>query len=215
VTETALEDDQYDQLVRAAEWLAFSARYVQEKQAAATLNNGFTTETTPDGKALFADDHILKGGGTAKNELATSAHLSASSLMQCLTDMQTETKLESGQLVAPITDLTLVIPPAYEYLADRILNSAGLPGSADNDRNPIKTRRSISMVVNPHLSDTDAFFLFASNKRSHGLTSYVRKGITPIPPATDPYTGNRIYKIRFRQSWGAWMWQGAFASPGA
>lgn len=215
VTETALEDDQYDQLVRAAEWLAFSARYVQEKQAAAPLNNGFTTETTPDGKALFADDHVLKGGGSARNELATPADLSASSLMQAMIDSQTETKLESGQIVAPITGWNLVIPPGYEFLADRILMSAGMPGTADNDRNPLKARRSISIVVNPHLTDTTAWFLLAENKRSHGLTSYVRVPVTNIPPATDPYTGNRIYKIRFRQSWGAWMWQGAFGSPGA
>ena len=214
-TETALEDDQYDQLVRAAEWLGFSARYVQEKQAAAPLNNGFTTELTPDSKAFFADDHILKGGGTARNELATAADLSASSLMQAMIDAQTETKLESGQLVAPITNWDLVIPPALEFTADRILNSTGMPGTADNDRNPIKARRSIEIIVNPHLTDTDAFFLLAANKRSHGLTSYVRKAITQVPPATDPYTGNRIYKVRFRQSWGAWMWQGAFGSPGA
>ena len=215
VTETALEDDQHDQLVRASEWLAFSARYVQEKQAASPLNNGFNSETTPDGVAYFHTAHVLKGGGTAKNKLSTAADLSSASLMQARTDMQTETKLESGQLVAPMTDLQLVIPPAYEFTADRILNSVGMPGTSDNDRNPIKARRSISMIVNPHLTDTDAWFLLASNKRSHGLTSYVRKAITQVPPATDPYTGNRIYKIRFRQSWGVWMWQGSFASEGA
>lgn len=215
VTETALEDDQHDQLVRAAEWLAFSARYVQEKQAAAPLNNGFSTETTPDGVSLFNSAHVLKGGGTARNILATAADLSATSLMQCLTDVQTETKLESGQLVAPTMDYMLVIPPAQEFLADRILNSTGMPGVADNDRNPIKARRSIQIVINPHLTDLDAFMLLASNKRSHGLTSYKRVPITQVPPATDPYTGNRIYKIRFRQSWGAWMWQGTFATPGA
>jgi hypothetical protein len=215
VTETALEDDQYDQLNRAATWLAYSARYVQETRAAAPLNNGFSTEETGDGQPLFDTAHVLAGGGTARNELNPGADLSVASLIDAMVDSQLQTKLESGQLVAPITGWTLIVPPALEFLAYRIVNSAGLPGSADNDTNPLKALRSIKIVVNPHLSDTDAWFLLASNKSMHGLTTYTRKPITQVPPATDPYTGNRIYKVRFRQSWGAWMWQGAFASEGA
>lgn len=215
VTETALEDDQHDQLVRAAEWLAFSTRYVEEKKAAAPLNNGFSTEDTPDGVDFFSTAHVLKGGGTARNRLATDADLSAKALMDTLADMQTETKLESGQFVAPIQDLILVVPPALEFLADRLLNTTGMPGTADNDRNPIKARRNWKLVVNPHISDADSYFIGAANKRMHGLTSYTRVPITQVPRAIDPFTGNLIYKIRFRRSWGAWMWQGWFGSPGA
>lgn len=215
VTETAQEDDQHDQLNRAGTWLAFSARYVQEKRAAVPLNTGFSTELTPDGVSLFNSAHVLAGGGTARNILATASDLSFDSLEQALTDMQMETKIESGQLVAPISGLTLLVPPALEFKAHRIVMSTQLPGSADNDTNPIKALRQIKVVVNPHLSDTDAWFLIAANKSMHGLTSYVRVPIRQVPPMTDPYTGSRIYKVRFRQSWGAWMWQGTFATPGA
>lgn len=215
VTETAQEDDQHDQLNRAATWLAFSARYVQEKRAAVPLNTGFTTELTPDGLPLFDEAHVLAGGGTARNELSTPSDLDFDSLSQALVDMQLETKIESGQIVAPMKGLTLVVHPANEFNAYRLLNSSGLPGSMDNDQNPIKALRQIKVVVNPHLSDEDAWFLFASQKSMHGLTSYVRVPIRQVPPMTDPFTGSRIYKVRFRQSWGAWMWQGTFASPGA
>ena len=67
VTETALEDDQYDILVRNAEWLAFSARVVEEKYAARVFNNGFTTETTSDGLSVFNTAHTLVRGGTFRN----------------------------------------------------------------------------------------------------------------------------------------------------
>ena len=64
VTQTALEDDQYDQLAQHARWLMFSARVVEEKKAHAVFNNGFTTELSPDGAAIFASSHTLKAGGT-------------------------------------------------------------------------------------------------------------------------------------------------------
>jgi len=216
VTETALEDDEYDVLIRSAEMLAFSARYVQEKRAAdAFFNNAFSSETTPDGVSLYNATHVLRGGGTARNMLATDADLSTDSLQDAMRDLQTETKIESGQLVSPINAFTLVVPPANEMLAERILHSSGLPGVADNDINPIKTRRRISLTVNPHITDTDSWYLIAASKRMHGLTSYVRVPVKMAPKMQDPFTGNFIYKIRFRQSWGAWMWQGTFGSQGA
>lgn len=216
VTETALEDDEYDMLVRSAEMLAFSARYVQEKTAADTFfNNAFSTETTPDGVSLYNTSHVLKGGGTARNMLSVDADLSIDSLSDAMTDLQTQTKIESGQLVSPITSFYLVVPPANEMNATRIVESSGLPGSAENDVNPVKRRRTITIVVNPHITDTDSWFLIAQSKKMHGLTSYVRVPVKMAPRMQDPFTGNYISKIRFRQSWGAWMWQGAFGSQGA
>lgn len=215
-TETALEDDEYDVLIRSSEMLAFSARYVQEKRAAdAFFNNAFSTEKTPDNVSLYNTAHVLKGGGTSRNMLATDADLSVDSLADAMTDLQTQTKIESGQLVSPITSFYLVVPPANEMNAERIVASSGLPGTADNDVNPVKRRRSITIVVNPHISDTDSWYLIAESKRMHGLTSYVRVPVKMAPKMQDPFTGNWIYKIRFRQSWGAWMWQGTFGSQGA
>src|SRR3990167_10997892 len=90
VTQTALEDDVENILNKAGEWLAFSARYVEEGRAANPLNNGFTTETTPDGVSLFNATHLLKGGGTARNRPSTDADLSATSLTQAMIDTPTD-----------------------------------------------------------------------------------------------------------------------------
>ena len=214
VTQTALEDDQYDQLSQHARWLMFSARVVEEKKAHAVFNNGFTTELSPDGAALFASSHALKGGGTGRNILSTAADLSATSLQQALIDLQTQTKVEAGQLVAPAQDLILFVPPTLEFTADRILNSTLLPGSADNDRNPIKARRNWSIVVSPYLTDEDAWFLLPASKKQHGITSYTRVPMSMEVPMVDPRTRNRMYPIRFRRSWGAAFWQGVFGTPG-
>lgn len=224
VTQTALEDDTNNILNRAGEWLAFSARYVEEGRAANPFNNGFATSgsastdpsgNTADGISLFNVAHVLKGGGTAKNRPSVDADLSATSLTQALIDLQTDQKDEAGHLASPVTDWILYVPPALEFLADRLVNSTGLPGSADNDRNPIKSRRSWTIVVNPRLTDNDAWFLVAGTKSQHGLKFYRRVPIQMEPMAIDSRTGNRIFKVRHRFSVGAWTYVGTYGSPGA
>ena len=215
VTQTALEDDAENLLQRAGEWLAFSARYVEEGRAANPFNNGFTTETTPDGVSLFNTAHPLKGGGTAKNRPSTDADLSATSLTQAMIDLQTDQKDEAGHLSAPITSWTLYVPPALEFLAERLVKSKQMPGVADNDVNPVNSRRTWDIVVNPRLSDADAWFLIAGNKAQHGLTFYRRVPISMDPMAIDHRTGNRIFKIRHRFSVGAWTWVGTYGTAGA
>ncbi len=215
VTQTALEDDAENLLQRAGEWLAFSARYVEEKRAANPFNNGFTTETTPDGVSLFNTAHVLKGGGTARNRPATDADLSVTSLTNAMIDVQNEQKDEAGHLAAPINSWVLYLPPALEFLAHRIVKSAGLQGTADNDTNALKDLRTWKIVVNPHLTDADAWFLVASSKAQHGMTFYRRVPISMEPMATDARTGNRIFKTRHRFSVGAWTWVGLYGTVGA
>lgn len=215
VTQTALEDDAENLLSRAGDWLAFSARYVEEGRAANPFNNGFSSETTPDGVSLFNTAHLLRGGGTAKNRPATDADLSATSLSQAMIDLQTDQKDEAGHISAPVNSWILYVPPALEFLADRLVNSVGLPGSAENDRNPIKARRTWSIVVNPRLTDADAWFLVAASKSNHGLTFYRRTPISAEPMMIDAKTNNRIFKVRHRFSVGAWTWVGVYGTAGA
>lgn len=217
VTQTALEDDVENILQKAGDWLAFSARYVEEGRAAGPFNNGFSggTEQSPDGVALFATNHVLAGGGGAKNTLSTAADLSAASLVQALIDLQTDTKDEAGHLAMPIQNYILLVPPALEFLAERLVRSVSLPGSADNDLNPIKSRRTWSIVVNPRLTDTDAWFVIAGDKGMHALTFYKRVPPTLDPMMIDPQTKDRIFSIRHRFSVGAWAWQNLYGSPGA
>lgn len=214
VTQTALEDDQYDQLTQNSKWFMFASRVVEEQRGALLYNNGFSSEQSPDGVSIFNSAHVLKGGGTARNILSATADLSATSLEQALIDLQTETKVEAGQIVAPATSLTLVVPPALEFAAHRLINSQLRPGVSDNDVNALK-KRNWSVVVNPYLTDADAWFIQNSNKKSHGMCSYTRVPLSMEPPMTDPRTRNRMYPVRWRRSFGCAFWQGVFGSAGA
>lgn len=215
VTETAQEDDKHNVLRRNTKWLAYSARYVEEKRAANPFNNGFSTETSADGVAWFSASHVLGNGDAMRNILNPGQDLSWNSLTQAMIDLQTETKSDGGRYVTPITKWDVVVPPALEFTAARIINSTLLPGVADNDKNVLKDRRTFNIIVNPHLTDADAWFLLAADKSRHGLTSYTRVPITMVKPMEDARTGNVIYKIRFRRSWFVRDPQNAFASAGA
>ncbi len=214
VTKTALEDDRYDVLSDNAKWFMFSARVVQEKRAALLFNNGFSSETSPDGVSIFNSTHALKGGGNARNILSTAADLSWTSLQQALVDWQRETKFEAGQTMLPVEDLVLLVPPELEFTAAKIVNSTLQPGVADNDLNTIRTLRNITVIKNVYLSDPDAWFLLAGNK-SHGFTSYTRVPLSMEEVMTDSRTRNRLYPIRWRQSWGCKWWQNSFGTAGA
>jgi hypothetical protein len=214
-TETALEDDQYDVLAQKAKFLVFAMRQVEEKNAANVFNNGFSTQKTADGIALFSTAHTLKRGGTAKNRAATDADLSVTSLAQAFIDLATDTKIESGQLVMPPTEYILQVAPQGEFIAHRVINSSGLPGSSDNDVNPVKERRKISIVVNPFLTDPDAWHLIPASDDRHELVYLERKAISLQPPDTDPKTGNRLYKLRARKTWDSVDWRNVYGNPGA
>ena len=214
VTMTAQEDDRYDVLADYAKWLMFSARVVEEKRAALPFINGFTSETSPDGVSIFNGSHPLKGGGTARNQLATASNLSWTSLQTALTDWQRETKFESGQFMTAIEDLILYVPPELEFTADRIVSSTSLPGSAGNDGNAIKRLRNFKVIVNPYLTDTNAWFLVSANK-THGFISYTRMPMQMLPGMTNVETRNQHYAIRFRRSWGCKWWQNSFGTAGA
>jgi hypothetical protein len=215
VTETAEEDDQYDELKKRTKYLMFSMKQVEDKQAAAVLNNGFTTQTTADEVALFSTAHLLKRGGTAKNAPSTDADLTITSLGQAFIDLATDTKLESGQIGAPPTEYLLVVPAQSEFIAHRIIKTTGLPGSADNDINPVKATRTITVVVNPFLTDSDSWYLIPVDKDRHGLVYLQRVGITMAPIMTEARTGNKLVKLRARKAWDSWDWRNTYACKGA
>ncbi len=214
-SQTALEDDLHKQLKKHAMWFMFSANYVREKRAANLLNNGFSTETTADGLSAFNTAHVLAGGGTFRNRPTTDVAFSWNALRDAIIDFSTQTKHDSGQLAMAVQDLYLIVPPALEMLADRVINSTNLPGSADNDRNSIKARRNIEIVVNPLLTDSRAWFLLAKNKELHGCKSYDRVPVTIEETMLDVRTRSRMTPVRFRSSWFWLQPQNAWGTAGA
>lgn len=217
VTQTAVEDDLTKTLAKKAMFFMFSAGYVQEKRAANLFNNGFTSETASDGLSAFNTAHLLAGasGGTFRNRPTSEVDLAWNTLRDAVTDLSTETKHDSGQLAMAVEDLVLLVHPSNEMIADMILNSNGRQGTADNDRNALKYRRNIDIIVNPLFTDPDAWFLLPKNKSLHGFKAYERVPITIGTARVDPRTDNILTPVRFRMSWFVEAAQNSWGTSGA
>ena len=185
----------------------------KQTKAASVLNNGFNTNFLGgDGKPLFATDHPLVSGGTNSNRPAVAADLNETSLEDAVIQIAGWTD-ERGLLIAA-KPRKLVIAPANQFVATRILDTELRVGTADNDLNALRTNGSIpeGYTVNNFLTDTDAWFLCTDVP--NGMKYFVR---TPMSTSMDGdfETGNVRYKARERYSFGFSDPLGMYGSPGA
>jgi hypothetical protein len=168
--------------------------------------------TYGDGKTLIATDHPLISGGVNSNRPATAADLNETSLENAVIQIAAWTD-ERGLLIAA-KPKKLVIPPALQFVATRLLETELRVGTADNDINAIKNNGSIpgGYTVNNFLTDTNAWFLLTDVP--NGLKHFVR---TPLQNSMDGDfdTGNVRYKARERYSFGVSDPLGIYGSPGA
>ena len=202
LTEEAVEDNLYDTLsARYTKALARAMSYTKQVKAANVLNNGFDGTNYPggDNKALFATDHPLVNGGTNSNTQAVAADLNETSLENAVIQLAGWTD-ERGLLIAA-KPRKLVIPPALQFVATRLLETDQRVGTADNDTNALRSNGAIpeGYTVNHFLTDTDAYFI--KTDAPNGFKYFER---TPIRTAMegDFDTGNMRYKARERYSFG-------------
>ena len=217
LTEEAVEDNLYDSLgKRYTKALAKSMANTKEVKGADVLNNAFSSSYTGgDGLSLINTAHVLAGGGTAANRATSMADLNETSLEDALIDISDFT--DDRGLTISVQAEKLVVPSELVFVADRILNSQGRPGTADNDLNAVKNTGVLSggYTVNHYLTDPDAFFLLTSvTQQGEGLKMFQRSAMeTSMEP--DFTTGNIRYKARERYSFGWSDWRGIYGSQGA
>jgi|TARA_R110000803_G_scaffold25726_1_gene61416 hypothetical protein len=212
VTEEAIEDNLYDSLsARYTKALARAMAYTKQVKAAAILNDAFDT-TYGDGVALCSTAHPLVSGGTNANTPSTAADLNETSLEAAVISISGWTD-ERGLLIAA-RPAKLIIPPALQFVACRVLETEGRVGTADNDLNALKNKGSIpeGYAINHYLTDTDAWFL--TTDIPNGLKHFTRTAMQTSMDA-DFDTGNSRYKARERYSFGVSDPLGIYGSPGA
>jgi len=216
LTEEAVEDNLYDTLsARYTKALARAMAYTKQVKAAAVLNNGFNTSGSyngGDGVSLFNTAHPLVSGGTNSNTQTTATDLNETSLENAVIQIAAWTD-ERGLLIAA-QPRKLIVPPALQFVATRLLETELRVGTADNDVNAIKNNGSIpeGYAINHFLTDTNAYFL--TTDVPNGMKHFER---TPLSTSMDGDfdTGNVRYKARERYSFGWSDPLGMWGSPGA
>jgi hypothetical protein len=154
----------------------------------------------------------MGGGGTLANRATTMADLNETSLEDALISISTFT--DDRGLTIALRGMKLIIPPQLQFIADRLLQSPGRPGTSDNDINAIRNMGMMpdGYVVNHYLTDTDAFFI--KTDCPDGFKHFQR---APLSTALegDFDTGNMRYKARERYSFGFSNFRAVFGSQGA
>jgi len=214
ITEEAMEDNLYDSLsARYTKALARAMAYTKQVKAAATLNNGFNAAVVyGDGQPLFSTAHPLASGGTNSNRPSTAADLNETSLEAAVIQIAGWTD-ERGLLIAA-KPRKLIVPPALQFVATRLLETSLRVGTTDNDINALKNNGSIpeGYTINHWLTDTNAWFL--KTDVPNGLKHFVRTAMSTSMDG-DFDTGNARYKARERYSFGVSDPLGIYGSPGS
>jgi len=214
ITEEAVEDNLYDKLsARYTRAMARSMSNTKQVKAASVLNNAFSSSFLGgDGVSLVNSAHPTFGGGNFSNTPTTQADLNETSLEQALIDIAAF--IDERGLKIALRGMKLIINPALQFTAERILKSDQRVATADNDLNAIKSGGYLpqGFTVNHFLTDPDAFFI--KTDAPNGLKHFVR---SPIKTAMegDFETGNARYKARERYSFGFSDARAIYASQGA
>ena len=213
LTEEAVEDNLYDKIsTRYTKALARSMANTKQVKGSNIINNSTTSGYTGgDGALLVSASHPTLSGNQT-NVLTTAADLNETSLEAALIQIS-QMKDERGLKIA-LRGMKLILPVNLQFVAERLLNSAGRVGTADNDINAIKSMGMVPQgyVINNFLTDTDAWYV--KTDAPNGLKHFNR---APIRTAMegDFDTGNVRYKARERYSFGWSDWRGIFGTPGA
>ena len=214
LTEEAVEDNLYDRLgARYTKALARSMAHSKQVKAANVLNNAFSSSFTGgDGVSLINTSHPLAGGGTLANRASTMSDLNETSLENALISISTF--VDARNMILALQGTKLIVPPQLQFVADRLLESPGRVGTADNDINAVRNMGLLPQgyAVNHFLTDTDAFFILTDCP--DGFKHFERSPIATSMEG-DFDTGNVRYKARERYSFGFSNPRAVFGSQGA
>ena len=214
LTEEAIEDNLYDSLsARYTKGLARAMAYTKQVKAAAVINNGFSAAYAGgDGVALFSTAHPLVSGSTNSNTPTVPADLNETSLENAVIQIAAWT--DERSLLIAAKPRKLVVPPALQFVATRLLETELRVGTTDNDINALKNNGSIpeGFTINHFLTDTNGWYLCTDVP--NGMKHFIR---TPLSNSMDGDfdTGNVRYKSRERYSFGWSDPLGMYGSPGA
>ncbi len=210
VTREMFEDDQYNYINGLPGMLAKSLRQTEETIAFNHINRAQNTNFTgADGVTLANASHPLVGGGTFRNQLATAADLTQTSLEQACQDIMDW--VDDRSLKVRLMPKCLLVPTQLNFTARRLMESEYIVGSADNDKSGIPGLFQ-DLVVSPYLTDSDAWTIVTDSE--DGLIWYTRRA-AEINRDNEFDTQNLKFATttRFVSSWT--NPRGIFFSPGA
>ncbi|MBN2060707.1 MAG: Mu-like prophage major head subunit gpT family protein [Deltaproteobacteria bacterium] len=211
-----IEDDNIGMYAPQAQDAGFSAKQLPDEIDADLKNNSFTN-LCYDGQYFYDTDHEVAGSsvsnkGTAALSAATTAAAAASYGAARLAIMSFTD--DEGRPLGLIPDL-LEVPPALEATGRLLLENEKL---TDESPNPYKG--TATLLVNPRLTSSTAWFLHVTNRPLKPFIYQERKAPVFVQQTTEE--SDNVFmrkKFRFgaeaRAAGGYGLWQMSYGSTGA
>ena len=211
------DDEKYGQMKKMAKALARAGRAKVEKDAIQILTKSFKGQANAikgrDNLELFHDQHALSDSSKKCSNML-NLPLTEENLKKAI-QMMSEQLDEAGNLIQ-MKATKLIVPPALEDTARRLLHSSLLPGTELNDTNEYLKQSGMQIVVMDYLGSTaggNDLFWFLQDGNRHELNFFWR--VKPEFKNMDDFdTFVAKYRGYMRYSYGFSDWRGMVGSTG-
>jgi hypothetical protein len=212
ISRTFMADQQLGAVGRAVKQQALTWAASRDRNAFAVYANGFTTQTTIDGVALFSNSHINQNGDTVDN-LETGA-LADSTLNTSVNSLRTQ--LSQTGVIAGYEPKFLLTPSILHQTGMAVAKSVLRAGTGNNDLNYwSEMYPGMKVVYSPFLdaTSTTAYFLGST---THGVFRFERESFfTDLVDWQYQANDEYIYKMRAREAVDSIEYSGLVGSTGA
>lgn len=213
ISQEMRDDVMYQEMLGLAQQLGLSSYWTSELYGHDVLNNGFSSAkyVGRDGLSLFNTAHPIQGPGTTMaNRPTVDTDLTEAALEAAILGFD----LMQNERGMPIMwqPRTLLVHPENRLFVVRLLQSAGFPGTNQNDVNPLQGLGLVGLS-DPWLTDHDAWFVLAAQNLL-GLRFWWRE-MPDTKTWDDDNADATFHKIRQRHSVGFDDWRGTYGSPGS
>lgn len=190
ITRKAIDDNLYkDQFNPSNLGLMESFNQTKEILGANVLNNAtvYQAAVSGDGVAMCATNHPVDGA-TYANRPTTDVDLNEASLQNATITIRNFPDQANLKIFARARKL--IVPPALEYVAERLLKSELRPGTGDNDVNATISAGAVpeGYMVMDFLTSNFSWFLKTDKKGG----AYMERVPFETDMQVDPITGNLL-----------------------
>ena len=211
ISRTFMADQQVSAVSKAVRQQALTYGASRDRNAFSKYANGFTTQTTIDGVAVFSNSHVNENGDTVDN-LETGA----------LTDPNLNIVINSLRIQLSQTGVILGYEPKW-LLTPSILHQTGMSvaksvlraGTGNNDLNYFSEMYpGMKVVYSPFLDATSTAAYFVGSQ-THGMYRFEREAFfTDLRPWQENPNDQYIYKMRAREEVDSIEYSGLVGSSG-
>lgn len=213
ITRAAIKDNLYKaDFPKQSQSLKNSLDQTREVLGATVLNNGFSPSfPIGDGQPIYSTTHPIDGGNVS-NTFTVQADLNETSLESALVQVQQFQDIAGLRVM--VQPRKMIVPPALQWTANRILNSQFRTGGSNNDISAVYNVNAVpeGYKVNQFLTDSNAWFLITN--AGNGFKYYDRE---PYETSVfnDFATDNLLAKAIARFSFGISNFRATFGSSGS